>query len=103
MNGDKPSSHFLNHLSSYPVVSDGIEAYKTNPYGKKSLELADNAYNRFGKPVQPYLETPYNYAKPYVAKADELADSRTGADVLVCVCMCVCALDLYCYDTTAPD
>lgn len=75
-NGEsKNSSKFLNHLSSYPAVHDGIETYKSNPYGKKSLELADGAYARFAKPVEPYLEKPYGYAKPYVQKADELADN----------------------------
>ena len=78
LNGDGPSSKFLSHLNSYPVVSDGVETFKSNSYGRKSLELADSAYARFGKPVEPYLETPINYAKPYVAKADELADSGLG-------------------------
>lgn len=73
-NGDKPSSQFFNHLTSYPAVNDSIETFKQNPYGKKSIEIADGAYSRFGKPIQPYFETPYNYAKPYVQKADELAD-----------------------------
>ncbi|KAK3706170.1 hypothetical protein LTR37_012871 [Vermiconidia calcicola] len=75
-NGEKPSSKFISHLTQYPVVSDSVETFKSNPYGKKSIELADSAYQRFGKPVEPYLETPYNYAKPYVAKADEIADDR---------------------------
>lgn len=74
-NGEKPSSQFISHLTSYPAVNDSIETFKSNPYGKKSIELADSAYNRFGKPVEPYLNTPYSYAKPYVQKADELADS----------------------------
>ena len=78
VNGDKTSSKFLSHLNSYPVVSDGVETFKSHPVGKKSLELADNAYARFGKPVEPYFETPINYAKPYAAKADELADSGLG-------------------------
>ena len=77
VNGEN-GSKFLSHLNSYPVVSDGVETFKSNPYGKKSLELADSAYSRFGKPVEPYLETPYSIAKPYVAKADELADSGLG-------------------------
>lgn len=77
-NGDAASSKFLSHLNSYPVVSDGVETFKSNPYGKKSIDLADSAYQRFGKPVEPYLETPYSYAKPYVAKADELASSGLG-------------------------
>lgn len=77
-NGEMPSSKFLSHLNQYPVISDSVETFKSNPYGKKSLELADSAYARFAKPVEPYLETPINYAKPYVAKADELADSGLG-------------------------
>ncbi|KAK5168990.1 uncharacterized protein LTR77_006299 [Saxophila tyrrhenica] len=72
------NSKFLSHLTTYPVVSDGVETFKSNPYGKKSLDLADSAYQRFAKPVEPYLETPYSYAKPYVAKADELADEGLG-------------------------
>lgn len=74
-NGEKHSSQFISHLTKLPAVNDGIGAFKSNPYGKKSIELVDGAYSRFGKPVEPYLETPYSYAKPYVQKADELADS----------------------------
>jgi len=74
-NGENASSQFINHLTSLPAVSEGIETFKSNPYGKKSLEVADNVYSRFGKPVEPYFETPYKYAQPYVQKADELADS----------------------------
>lgn len=77
-NGETPSSQTISHLTSYPVVSDAIDTFKSNPYGKKSLEVADGAYQRFGKPVQPYLETPYSYAKPYVSKADELGDKALG-------------------------
>lgn len=62
------------HLTSYPVVSDGIETFKNNPYGAKSLDIAETTYTKLGKPVMPYLRTPYSYAAPYVAKADSLAD-----------------------------
>lgn len=97
VNGDKPSSQFLSvsasnhltkltqetdhphqHLTSYPVVSDSIETFKSNPYGAKSLDIADATYARFGKPVMPYLQTPISYAAPYVQKADELADKGLG-------------------------
>ena len=78
-NGEQPSSKFINHVTSYPVVNDSIETFKQNPYGKKSLEIADGAYQKFGKPVEGYLQTPYSYAKPYVSKADELADSGLGS------------------------
>lgn len=77
-NGEKQSSKFLSHLGSYPVVSDGVETFKSNSYGKQSLEIADSAYSRFAKPVEPYLETPYSYVKPYVSKADELAANGLG-------------------------
>lgn len=63
------------HLTSYPVVSDSIATFKGNAYGAKSIEVADATYSRFGKPVEPYLRTPYSYAAPYIQKADSLADS----------------------------
>jgi len=74
-NGEKPSSDFLSHLTSYPVISDSIGFYKTNPYGAKSLSVASNVYERFFVPFQPYLQGPYSYVAPYVAKADSLGDS----------------------------
>jgi len=79
-NGDTPSpnSKTLNHLSSYPTVATGIDTFKSHPYGKKSIELVDQAYTRFGKPVEPYLETPYQITKPYLDKADELGDRALG-------------------------
>ncbi|KAK5011176.1 hypothetical protein LTR28_005129 [Elasticomyces elasticus] len=77
-NGDKPSSQFISHLTSYPVVSDSIETFKSNPYGQKSLDIADATYSRFGKPIVPYLQTPYSYAAPYVKKADSIGDGVLG-------------------------
>lgn len=74
-NGEKPSSQFLSHLTSLPLVSDSIETYKSNPYGQKTIALASNTYDRFGKPIVPYLQGPYSWVAPYVAKADSLADS----------------------------
>jgi hypothetical protein len=74
-NGEKPSSAFIGHLTSYPVVSDSISIYKTNPYGAKSLSLATDVYNRFLVPFQPYLQGPYSYVAPYVVKADSLGDA----------------------------
>ena len=64
----------VQHLKSYPVVNDGVETFMNNPYGAKSIDIADAAYTKLGKPVMPYLRTPYSYAAPYVAKADSLAD-----------------------------
>ncbi|KAF2088448.1 hypothetical protein K490DRAFT_55864 [Saccharata proteae CBS 121410] len=74
-NGEKPSSHFVHHLVTYPVVHDLVNTYKTNPYGAKSLEISNAAYDKFGKPVMPYLQGPYSWLHPYISKADSLADS----------------------------
>ncbi|BDD60698.1 hypothetical protein MPDQ_006590 [Monascus purpureus] len=73
VNGDKVHSQFLDHLSSYPFVSDSIAIFKGNKYGAKSLEYADQGLN-LAKPVFPYLSKPYAYIAPYVAKADTLGD-----------------------------
>ncbi|QKX57339.1 uncharacterized protein TRUGW13939_04451 [Talaromyces rugulosus] len=73
VNGEKPASQFLSHLTSYPVVSDSITTFKNNKYGAKSLTYADQGY-AFAKPYLPYLSAPYSYVAPYVAKADSLGD-----------------------------
>jgi len=77
-NGEKPHSQFLSHLSSYPVVSDGIKTYKSNVYGQKSIEVVIGAYGRFAKPFVLYLQGPYSYVAPYVQKADVIADQGLG-------------------------
>jgi len=77
-NGEKPSSQFLGHLTSYPVVSDSIGFYKGNPYGAKSLSLAEEVYAKFFTPLKPYLQGPYSYVAPYVEKADSLGDAGLG-------------------------
>jgi len=74
VNGDVPHSAFLSHITSYPVVSYSIKTIQENPYGVKSIELTNAGYAKFVKPTLPYFETPASYAKPYVAKADELGD-----------------------------
>jgi len=74
-NGEKSHSKVLSHITSYPVVSDTISTYKSNPYGQKSIDLANTAYSKFGSPLLPYLKTPYSYVAPYVEKADSIADS----------------------------
>lgn len=42
----------LQHLTSYPLVSDSITTFKNNKYGAKSLTYADQGY-AFAKPYQP--------------------------------------------------
>ena len=65
----------LQHVGSYPAVSDTKEAIENNPYGKKGIELANEGYNKVVAPVLPYAQGPYGYVAPYVQKADQLADS----------------------------
>lgn len=69
-----PSSKTLSKISSYPAVASGIDHFKANSLGKKSIDVVNGTYSRFGKPVEGLLETPYSYAKPYVNKADELGE-----------------------------
>jgi hypothetical protein len=68
----------LQHIRGYPVVNDVVSYYQKNPYGKKSLELGDTAYQVFARPLVLYLEKPYElYLSAYVQKAD-----RFGAGAL---------------------
>jgi len=75
INGDKASSQFISHLTSYPVVSFSIDTFKSNPYGAKSISIADQSYQTLVSPLLPYAQKPYTYLSPYVAKADTLADT----------------------------
>ena len=74
VNGDVPHSAFVTHLFNYPVVNDGVETFKSNPIGQRSLEIGDSAYRTFAAPLLPYLSGPFEYVAPYVKKADDLGD-----------------------------
>ena len=65
-------------MTSYPVANDLITTYKNNSLGRKSLDLANSAYDNVAKPFLPYLQGPWSFVAPYVAKADSLADSGLG-------------------------
>jgi len=74
-----PQSAFLSHLTSFPVVSDGISTYKSNTYGAKSISYASQTLDllttKIYKPLSPYLATPFSYVAPYVSKADSLGST----------------------------
>ncbi|KZZ98597.1 perilipin MPL1-like protein [Moelleriella libera RCEF 2490] len=77
VNGDvpaRPNSAFLQHLLTYPVISDSIHTVKSNELAQRSLKLGDSAYQTFAAPVLPWLAKPYGYFSPYVARADSLGD-----------------------------
>ena len=65
----------MQHLTSYPVVSESITTFKSNPYGARSINLADTVHTKLVKPVVPYAQKPYGYISPYVARADQIAAS----------------------------
>lgn len=56
------------------MVHDSVETFKSNPYGQKSIQLGDSAYQTFAVPVLPYLSGPYQYFEPYFKRADDLGD-----------------------------
>jgi hypothetical protein len=56
-------------------VHDSFEAYKSHPYGARSLSLINESYQRFVAPLHPYLQTPYSFLSPYLSRADELGDN----------------------------
>jgi len=78
-NGDAPHSQFLSHLTSFPLVSDGITTYKSNHFGAKTISVASQAVNIINanvyRPLSPYLKGPYSFVAPYVVKADSLGDT----------------------------
>jgi len=78
INGETASSKTLSHLTSYPVVSDSISTFKSNPYGAKAISVAEGGYSKLVAPTLPYLEKPYSVVSPYVAKADEIGDGILG-------------------------
>lgn len=74
VNGERPTSAFISHLTAIPLVHDSITGFKSNPIGQLSIDVVDQSYSTFAKPFLPYLSRPYQYVSPYVNKADSLAD-----------------------------
>ncbi|MCJ1354158.1 MAG: hypothetical protein MMC33_004145 [Icmadophila ericetorum] len=72
--GEYPQSKTISHIASYPVVAEGLKHFQSNPYGQKSIEVADHGYKSIVTPILPYAQGPYGYVKPYVTKADEMAE-----------------------------
>lgn len=56
------------------MISDSISVFKSNPYGQKSISIADHGYSHLIAPFLPYTQRPYGYVKPYVEKADSIAE-----------------------------
>lgn len=84
VNGDVPGSGhgsaFFHHLLDYPVISDGVQTFKTNEYGQRSLALGDSVYQTIAAPILPWMAKPYQIVAPWVHKVDMLGDR--GLDYL---------------------
>ncbi|KAL7902467.1 hypothetical protein HDV63DRAFT_410223, partial [Trichoderma sp. SZMC 28014] len=77
VNGDVAShvqSAFLQHLLSFPLVSDGVHTVASNEYAQRSFKIGDSAYQTFAAPIIPYFARPYGLVSPYVQKADSFGD-----------------------------
>lgn len=73
-----PFTKVINHLKSFPVVSDSLSAVQSHPIGQRSISITNTAYDKFLKPFSPYFVKANEYAYPYVTKADDIADQGLG-------------------------
>ncbi|CZS97526.1 related to CAP20-virulence factor [Rhynchosporium agropyri] len=75
VNGEAPSSAFLSHLFSYPLIHDTLTTIQRNPYGARSISLTSSVTHSITQKVSPFIQTPLTYASPYLSRADTLGDS----------------------------
>lgn len=61
----------IQHLFEYPLLSQSFDFYQKQSLGARSLDLANNIYQR----TSPYFATPASYIAPYASKLDGLGDS----------------------------
>lgn len=73
-----PFNKVINHLKTFPVVSDSLSAVQQHPLGQRSISITSTAYDRFLKPFTPYFLKVNEYAYPYVTRADDIADQGLG-------------------------
>lgn len=73
-----PFTKVINHLKTFPVVSDSLSTIQQHPIGQRSISITSTAYDKFLKPFTPYFVKVNEYASPYVTKADDFADQGLG-------------------------
>ena len=73
-----PFTKVINHLKTFPVISDSLSAVQQHPLGQRSISITSTAYDKFIRPFTPYFIKVNEYASPYVSKADEIADQGLG-------------------------
>lgn len=76
VNGDVTSSQsaFIQHLLTYPLISDSVHTVAANEYAQRSFKLGDSVYQTFAAPLLPWVAKPYGLVFPYVQKADSIGD-----------------------------
>lgn len=72
--GNVPSSHFLNHVASYPVINQTLSTYNSTPLGQYTQSMTSSL---FSSPLVSSLfaSTPASVLAPYARAADNLAES----------------------------
>ena len=69
-----PFAKFISHLKSFPVISDSLSTIQSHPLGQRSISITNTAYEKFFRPLTPYIMKANEIASPYVSKADDIAD-----------------------------
>ncbi|KAL5603769.1 hypothetical protein FOVSG1_006519 [Fusarium oxysporum f. sp. vasinfectum] len=73
--GPAHHSAFLQHLLSYPVISDGVHTSKAGKYGQRSLRFGNAAYQTFAATATTWFQKPYQHLLPYIQQVDSFGDN----------------------------
>ncbi|KAJ9419102.1 hypothetical protein QL093DRAFT_2565271 [Fusarium oxysporum] len=65
----------VQHLLSYPVISDGVHTFKSGKYGQRSIQFGNAAYQTFAGTATTWFQRPYQHLLPYIQKVDSLGDN----------------------------
>ncbi|KAL8713548.1 MAG: hypothetical protein Q9220_002410 [cf. Caloplaca sp. 1 TL-2023] len=66
VNGDVPSSKFLDRLTSFPAVSTGIDSVKSNPITATPLQITQRTTSLLMTPVSPFASLSYFVLEPLI-------------------------------------
>ncbi|EXK82953.1 hypothetical protein FOQG_12785 [Fusarium oxysporum f. sp. raphani 54005] len=65
----------VQHLLSYPVISDGVHTFDSGKYGQRSIQFGNAAYQTFAATATTWFQKPYQHLLPYIQKVDSLGDN----------------------------
>ncbi|KAL8659053.1 MAG: hypothetical protein Q9226_000634 [Calogaya cf. arnoldii] len=75
VNGDVPSSKFLDRMTSLPAVSTGIEVVKSNPVMAAPLAVAKRTSMLVAAPVFPLASLSYFMLEPLIEPVMKMLDT----------------------------